>query len=48
MTAKFDGLEPQRSEVVKGIVASEIGPKSFDTFDKQALVSQIGQSANIT
>ena len=35
-TAKFDGLEPQRCEDIKGIVAPEIGPKSFGTFRKQA------------
>ena len=34
--AKFDGLEPQRCKDVKGIVAPEIGPKSFGTFEKQA------------
>ena len=34
--AKFDGLEPRRCEDMKGIVAPEIGPKSFGTFEKQA------------
>ena len=34
--AKFDGLGPRRCEDIKGIVAPEIGPKSFGTFDKQA------------
>ena len=34
--AKFDGLEPRRCEDIKGIVAPEIGPKSFGTFEKQA------------
>ena len=33
---KFDGLEPRRCEDIKGIVASEIAPKSFGTFEKQA------------
>ena len=35
-TAKFDGLEPRRCEDPKGIVAPEIGSKSFGTFEKQA------------
>ena len=35
-TAKFDGLEPRRCKNVKGIVAPETGPKSFETFEKQA------------
>jgi len=35
--AKFDGLEPRRGEDIKGIVAPEIHPKSFGTFEKQAL-----------
>ena len=34
--AKFEGLEPWRCEDIKGIVAPEIGPKSFGTFEKQA------------
>ena len=34
--AKFEGLEPRRCEDIKGIVAPEIGPKSFGTFEKQA------------
>ena len=34
--AKFDALEPRRCEDVKGIVAPEIGSKSFGTFEKQA------------
>ena len=33
---KFDGLEPQRREDIKGIVAPEIGSKSFATFENQA------------
>ena len=33
---KFDGLEPRRCEDIKKIVAPEIGPKSFETFEKQA------------
>ena len=33
--AKFGGLEPRRCEDIKGIVAPEIGPKSFGTFEKQ-------------
>ena len=34
--AKFEGLEPWRCEDIKGVVAPEIGPKSFGTFEKQA------------
>ena len=34
--AKFDGLEPRRCKDIKGIVAPEIGPKAFGTFEKQA------------
>ena len=34
--AKFDGLEPRRCEDIKVIVAPEIGPKSFGTFEEQA------------
>ena len=34
--AKFDGLEPLRCENIKGIVAPEIDPKRFGTFEKQA------------
>ena len=34
--AKFDGLEPRRFKDIKGIVAPEIGPKGFGTFEKQA------------
>ena len=33
---KFDGLEPRRCEDIKKIVAPGIGPKSFETFEKQA------------
>ena len=33
---KFDGLEPRHCEDMNGIVAPEIGPKSFGTFEKQA------------
>ena len=33
---KFEGLEPRRCENIKGIVAPEIGPKSFQTFEKHA------------
>ena len=36
MIAKFDGLEPWRCVDMKGIVASEIGPNRFTTFEKQA------------
>ena len=47
MIAKFDGLEPWRCEDMKGIVAPEIGPKSFGTFEKQApgllLITKISQ-----
>ena len=31
----FDGLEPRRCKDIKGIVASEIGPKRVETCDKQ-------------
>ena len=34
--AKFDHLEPQSCEDMKRIVAPEIGPKSFGSFEKQA------------
>lgn len=34
--AKFDGLEPQRCEGIKGIVLPKIGSKSSGTFEKQA------------
>ena len=34
--AKAEGLEPRRREDIKWIVAPEIGPKSFGTFEKQA------------
>ena len=34
--AKCDCLEPRRCEDIKGIVAPEIDPKSFGTFEKQA------------
>ena len=34
--AKFEGLEPPPCEYIKGIVASEEGPKSLGTFEKQA------------
>ena len=34
--AKFEGLEARRCEDIKAIVAPEIGPKSFGTFEKQA------------
>ena len=32
---KFDGLEPRRCEDVKLIVAPEMEPKSYGTFEKQ-------------
>ena len=35
--SKLVALEPRRWEDIKGTVASEIGPKSFGTFEKQAL-----------
>jgi len=38
--AKFDGVEARRFEDIKGIVAPEIGPKSFGTFEKQGPVSR--------
>ena len=34
--AKSDNLEPRRCEDIMGIVALEIDPKSFGTFEKQA------------
>ena len=36
-TAKFYGLEPQRCEDIKGIIAPEKDPKSFGTFEKRVL-----------
>lgn len=33
--AKCDSLEPRHCDGIKGIVASEIGPHSFWTFEKQ-------------
>ena len=33
---KFGGLEPQRYEDIKAIVAPETDPKSFETFEKRA------------
>ena len=33
--AKFGGLEPRRCEDIKGIVAPEIGLKSFGTSEKE-------------
>ena len=33
---KFGGLEPRRYEDIKEIVAPQIDPKSFGTFEKQA------------
>ena len=34
--AKFEGLEPRHCEDIKAIVAPEIGPKNFGTFEKHA------------
>ena len=34
--AKFEGLEPRHCEDINAIVAPEIGPKSFGTFEKHA------------
>ena len=34
--ATVHGFDPRRCEDIKGFVASEIGPKSFGTFEKQA------------
>ena len=39
---KFGGLEPRCYEDVKEIVAPEIDPKSFGTFEKQAPGAQFG------
>ena len=33
---KFDCVEPQHCEDIKGIVALKVGAKSFGTFEKQA------------
>ena len=35
---KFNGSKPRHREDIKGIVAPKIGPKTFGTFEKQALV----------
>ena len=43
MIAKFDGLEPRRCKDTKGIMAPEIDPKSFATFEKQALGDKFSQ-----
>ena len=43
MIAKFDGLEPWRCEDTKGIMAPQIDPKSFATFQKQALGDKSNQ-----
>ena len=45
--AKFDGLEPRRLKDIKGIVAPEIGPKSFGTFEKQAPGLKMLQIMNV-
>ena len=39
--ANLDGLELRRCEDIKGIVAPEIGPKSFGTFEKRAAGLQV-------
>ena len=39
---KFGGLEPRCYEDVKEIVAPEIDPKCFGTFEKQAPGAQFG------
>ena len=31
----MDGVEGRRCEDIKGVVAPEIGPRSFGTFEKQ-------------
>ena len=33
--AKFDGIEPRRCEDIKELVALEIDPKTFGTFEKR-------------
>ena len=38
MIALFDNIEPLRCEGIKGVEASEKGPNSFGTFEKQASV----------
>ena len=45
--SKLDASEPRRWEDIKGIVASEIGPKSFGTFEKQALELKF-ETGNLT
>ena len=37
MIAKFDVLEPRGCEDIKEILAPDICPKSFGTFEKQVL-----------
>ena len=41
--ALFDGFEPRRCEDIKGIVAPEIGPKSFGTSEKQVPVGRFSR-----
>ena len=36
MIAKFDNIEPLRYADIKGVEASEKGPCSFGTFERQA------------
>ena len=46
--AKFDSLKPRHCKDIKGIAASEIGPKSFGTFDhKNRTVFRIMQEERI-
>ena len=48
---KFDSLQPRRSEDIKGIVAPEIGPNSFGSFEKRFTVQstrfQLAQQRDI-
>ena len=39
----FDGFEPRRCEDIKGIVAPEIGTKSFGTSEKQVPVGRFSK-----
>ena len=40
MAAKFDGFEPRRCEDITGIVAPEIGPRNFWTFEKLVYLTE--------
>ena len=38
--AKFDGFEPRFCEDITGIVAPEIDPKNFGTFEKYVYLTE--------